>query len=182
MKNENAPLRIGITGCVASIWFLSEAPHIESLHFPFSCPDVAGKAMSYLSEHGVLTYETARFQTISVIGRIGRKDKPWTDAQGKEITDFKVYWTYADRSTGDKEIFGIWRVRMAHYQPKGEIKLTPGDQGCNADFRLAFEAWGAMVIGILPADSQWEYSSTGRLEREYLEGISAALAQRKPNQ
>jgi len=110
----------------------------------------------------------------------GRKLKPWTDAQGNEITDFKVYWDYADRGTGEKLPLGIWRLRLAHYQPGGEIKLASVAEGCKVDFRLAFSAWGVNVIAILPLDSSWSYGSNGRLDREYLDGISAAQARRKP--
>jgi len=160
------------------------------LHPPFECGIVAEMANAYLSQHGIYTAEKTRFQDISVIGREsepitagslarGRKLKPWTDAQGIEITDLKVYWTYADRATGEKLPFGIWRVRTAHYQPQGEIKLTSESGGCKVNFQLRFSTWGANVIAILPLDSSWGYDSNGRLEREYLVGMSAALEQQK---
>jgi hypothetical protein len=54
------------------------------------------------------------------------------------------------------------------------------EQGCKVDFHLYFEAFGANVIGIFPVDSAWGYASNGRLEREYLDAISAELDQRTP--
>lgn len=45
------------------------------------------------------------------------KPQNWSDAQGNGITDFKVYWTYANRKTGDKLPVGAWRLRMEHYGP-----------------------------------------------------------------
>jgi hypothetical protein len=166
------------------------SPHFESLYLAFECRVVAETANTYLSQHGIFTTEKTGFQEISVIGREseptmagslarGRKLEPWTDVQGTEITDLKVYWTYADRATGEKLPFGIWRLRTAHYQPQGDIKLTSDAGGCKVDFRLTFSTWGANVIAILPLDSSWGYGSNGRLEREYLGGISAALEKRK---
>ena len=174
--------------------FGQSSPHSESQHLAFSCRDVAEIAEAYLSQHGVSTNETTRSQDISIVGQElkpvtagsirkpanGRKLKPWTDAQGNEITDYKVYWTYADRGTGERLPFGSWRARSAHYQPQGEITLTSDDGGCKIDFRLTFGTWGVNVIAILPVDSSWVYGSNGRLERGYLDGISAAAAQAPP--
>jgi hypothetical protein len=143
--------------------FSQSSPHSESRHLAFACRDVAEIAEAYLSEHGILTNEKTSFQDISIVGRElkpvtagsireltnGRKLKQWTDAQGNEITDSKVYSTYADKGTGEKLPFGVWRLRSAHYQPQGEIKLTSDDGGCKVDFRLTFGTWGANVIGIL---------------------------------
>ena len=167
-----------------------DSVHSESLHLAFECRAVAESAETYLSEHGVFTTEKTRFQDISIVGREfepitagslahRRKRKPWTDAHGSEVTDLKVYWTYANRATGEKLPFGIWRLRTAHCQPEGDIKLTSDGGGCKVDFQLTFDTWGANVIGILPLDSQWSYYSNGRLEREYLDGISATLEQQK---
>jgi len=58
---------------------------------------------------------------------------------------------------------------------------SAGDEGCAVDFHLVFGAWGANLPIILPMDSQWGYASNGRLERGYLDGISAVLEQRKAN-
>jgi len=76
--------------------------------------------------------------------------------------------------------FGVWRIRSAHYRPQGTIRLTSDETGCTLDFQLTFFTSGANVAAILVGDSSWEYGSNGRLEREYLEGIAAAHAQRKP--
>jgi hypothetical protein len=140
----------------------------------------------------VFTFEKTRSEVISIVGREAepitagslsrgrRKLKPLTDAQGNEIADFKVYWTYADRKTGEKPPFAWWRIRMAHYSPEGEIKLaSSGREGCAIDFHLVFGAWGANVLAILPMDSKWGCAGNGRLEREYPDGITAALVQRK---
>ncbi len=113
-------------------------------------------------------------------GKVVRKRKKWRDAKGNEITDLKVYWTYADRKTGEKLPFGIWRIRLEHYDPWGEIRLSPAEEGgCSVAFGLRFETWGANVIGILPLDSAWVYGSNGLMEREYLDGISEALTAAK---
>jgi len=167
--------------------------HSELKHFAFECRDVAERAEAYLSEHGIATYEKTSFQNISIIGREsgpitagsldrrgGRKLRPWTNVQGNDVTDSAVHWAYADRETGDKLPLGMWRIRLAHYQPWGEIKLAPEEVGCKVDFKLSFESWSANVIAILPLDDiSWAYASNGRMEREYPDGISAALEQRK---
>jgi hypothetical protein len=165
--------------------------HSESRHFPFECLEVAERAEAYLSERGISTFEKNSFHSISIVGREheplsagslskGRKLKPWMDAQGGEITDFKVYWDYVNRETGDKLPLGIWRIRSAHYQPQGEIELKTDNGGCSMVFRLIFKTWGANVIAILPVDSSWGYGSNGQMERGYMDGIQAALEKRKP--
>lgn len=104
---------------------------------------------------------------------------PWTDAHRREINDFKVYWNYSDRSTGGGLPFGVWRLRLSHYVPWGEVKLAPSDEGCDATMQLYFQAWGANMVAILGVDAEWSYKSNGRMEREYLDGISLALEQGK---
>jgi hypothetical protein len=128
-------------------------------------------ASTYLSSRGIFVSEKRYAQDLSILGldheplapgKDVRKRKKWRDAQGDEITDFKVYWTYADRKTGDRPVFGIWRLRLAHYQPRGEIKLSPAEGGgCSADFDLYFETWGANVIGILPWIPDGAITATG---------------------
>jgi len=151
-------------------------PHSEKMHFAFECRDVAKEASAYLSSRGALTFEKVRLQDIEIVGRGA---KHWTDANGKEITDFRVYWTFANRGTGQKLPIGVWHIRMEHYQPLGKFNLASDERECNANFQLAFQTSGGMVMGILPVDDQWSYDNNGRMEREYLSGISAALEQRK---
>jgi hypothetical protein len=67
---------------------------------------------------------------------------------------------------------------MDHYVPWGEIKLASSGGGCEVGVQLGFITSGANVIAILPVDSSWQYQSNGRMERGYLDGISAALQQR----
>lgn len=161
--------------------------HLETEHLEFDCREVAALTPEYLSRHGIFVHGEGS-QDLRILGfdyeplapgKSVRDRKKWTDAQGNEITDFKVYWTYADRKTGDKSVPGIWRLRLAHYQPRGEIKLLSAGGSCSVEIDLFFETSGANVIGILPVDSQWSYHSNGVMEREYLEGISAALTARK---
>src|SRR4051812_48244658 len=105
-------MRIALSATILLAASVGRALSSESLHLPFECSDVDETAKAYLSKNGILTTEKTRFQDISIIGREseprtaerpwGGKLKPWTDAQGSEITDFKVYWTYADRRTGEK--------------------------------------------------------------------------------
>ena len=58
--------------------------------------------------------------------------------------------------------------------------LSPAAQGCEASFRLRFDTGGALVVAVLALDSQWALGSNGRMEREYIEGITGALAGAKP--
>jgi hypothetical protein len=159
----------------------------ETEHLEFDCREVAALTSEYLSRHGIFVSAQGS-QDLMILGfdheplapgKSVSNRKKWTDAQGNEITDFKVYRTYAARNTGDKPVPGIWRLRLAHYQPKGEIKMLSDGRRCSVEFDLFFETSGANVIGILPVDSQWRYHSNGIMEREYLEGISQALTQRK---
>jgi hypothetical protein len=159
--------------------------HSESRGFAFPCRLVADRAEAYLSDHGVFTFEKDNgFRNISIDGLASehvspgsRKLKLWTDGQASEITDFRVYWKFADRNTGDKLPFGIWRLRLSHYRPGGEITLTPDRGACELNMAITFKTDGANMIAILPVDSDWDYESNGRLEREYLDGISAALTE-----
>jgi hypothetical protein len=105
--------------------------------------------------------------------------RPWTDADGKLISDFQVYWSYAQRKGADRPPFGVWRLRLAHYRPDGKIESASEEGGCVVEFRLRFETSGANMVTILGVDSIWGYASNGRLEREYLDGISAELSRRK---
>jgi hypothetical protein len=43
-------------------------------------------------------------------GKVARKPKKWRDAQGNEITDLKVYWTYADKKTGETSQYSVFGV------------------------------------------------------------------------
>ncbi len=105
---------------------------------------------------------------------------PWTDANGNAINDFRAYWTYADKKSGDKLPLGMWRLRLGHYEPHGKMSFSVEEAGCKVEFALVFFADGAIVRGVFPADDDWEYLSNGRLEREYLDGFAANLTQRKP--
>jgi hypothetical protein len=145
---------------------------------------VGALTSEYLSTHGISVYERDP-QNLSILGFVFERLAPgktattrkkWTDSQGSEVTDLKVYWTYADRSTGDKLPPGFWRLRLAHYAPRGEIKLLAADGGCRVSFDLFFQTSGANVAGIIPMDSNWSYRSNGILERGYLKGISEALS------
>jgi len=154
----------------------------ETEYLDFDCREVAAITSEYLSRRGIFVQGEGS-QDLRILGlrpgkSVGNRKK-WTDAQGNEITDFKVYWAYADRKTGGKLVPGIWRLRLAHYQPRGRIKLLSAEGGCSVEFDLSFETSGARMIGILGVDSQWSYHSNGVIERAYLEGISAALAERK---
>ena len=159
--------------------------HLEAEHLEYDCREVAAQTSEYLSGHGIFVQGSQDLRILgfdyepSTPGKSARQRKKWTDAQGNEINDFKVYWTYADRKTGHRLAPGIWRLRLAHYQPKGKIKLLSAGGGCSVEFDLFFETWGANMIGILGVDSQWDYHSNGVMEREYLKGISGVLTERK---
>jgi hypothetical protein len=180
-----------LMAAAAALGFPQSSPRSEVQHVAFECRDVAETASGYLSTHGILTLEEDRFQVLSVIGRRGqplavggshelgaRKLMPWTDIHGNEISDFKIYWHYADRGTAEKLPLGVWRLRLSHYRPQGEMKLAPAKGECDVNFRLGFLTDGANMITILGVDAQWGFDSNGRMEREYLDGISAALKQR----
>jgi len=100
------------------------------------------------------------------------------DAHGDKVSDMRVYWNFSNKKSGEKLPLFVWRLRMNHYWPAGEMKLTPIGGRCNVELHLAFAAAGANVLGILPVDSQWAIGSNGRMEREYLAGIVAELVRR----
>lgn len=162
--------------------------HSESRSFLFGCREAAERAEGYFSEHGIYTFEKDSFHSILILGResVGRLSngrqgvKPWTDGNGREITDFRVYRDFADRKTGEKLPLGLWHLRLSHYKPLGEISLAPSEGGCGMNISIRFETNGAMIIAILPVDSAWGYSSNGLLEREYLDGISDVLQKERP--
>jgi hypothetical protein len=171
----------------------AEPPEPAQTHrFPFACEDVSRTAFLYFNSHGIftrenrgmLTAEGSPFASLLVRTAPTRSGdlKPWTDALGNKISDFAVYWIYANRKDTEKIPFGVWHLRLGRYWLMGEMKLMPEDhdQGaCRVDFKLNFEAGGANMVGFLGVDSQWSYGSNGRMEREYLDGISAELARRK---
>jgi len=174
--NASLPCTLLLTalalGCSAQ-----DAQHFESRHFSFECGEVAHTALSYLPKHGL---STSSLESDSEL-RVFRADRaPWTDADGKVISDFRVYWNYADRKTGERLPFGVWHMRLEHYTPSGEFKMTPDEGGCQVAFRLLFSTSGGNVIGIIPVDASWEYWSNGRMEREYLAGIAASMEKREP--
>jgi hypothetical protein len=162
----------------------------QSLHITFGCDDVADIASEYFKDHGVYTFEKhgmltpegIRYNSLSIYGA-GKKRvgilQSWTDAQGNKISDFKVYWTYANTNDTEKLPFGVWHLRLGHYWPEGEMKLIPDEGGCTVNFQLHFGASGGNMVGILGVDSRWSYGSNGRMEREYMGGISVELEQRK---
>ncbi len=80
--------------------------------------------------HGMLTAEGSRFDSLSMRTshtKGGADFRPWTDAQGNKITDFKVYWTYANRKDAEKIPFGVWHLRLGRYWLVG--------RKCEADAR-----------------------------------------------
>jgi hypothetical protein len=157
---------------------------------PAECSTVRRIAASYLDQHGVsatqqrgvATEDSIPYYDYSLFGG-GMHNvsglKPWTDSRGERISDFRVYWHYANRSDTQKEPFGVWRLRLDRYRMRGEIRLFPKDNSCEVDLRVHFEAGGANMIGFLGVDALWSYGSNGRLEQEYIDGISAELAQQK---
>ena len=95
------------------------SPHSVSRHFGSECSDVAGVASAYLSSHGIFVYDERRARDLSIVGidaeplapgKVARKPKKWRDAQGNEITDLKVYWTYADKKTGETSQYSVFGV------------------------------------------------------------------------
>jgi hypothetical protein len=149
----------------------------EPRYFAIECGDFSEAASSYFRKHGIAFLKSYSFEGFRVLTG-GRE--PWTDAQGNRINDSTVYGTYADRESGEKLLAGMWHLRLSHYTLQGELKPSPDERKCNVDFQLRFKTSGAQVIGILPVDSSWSYASNGRLELEYLDGISAELNQRTP--
>jgi hypothetical protein len=161
-----------------SVSLSEEPPKSEKRHLTFSCADVSQVANEYFAKHGmgIEILRADNTQTLSLIGSVRSGGAtPWTDAKGNKINDAEVYWMYTNKSEGEKLPFGMWRLRLDHYAPRGNLKLAGYEGGCNVDFALYFETGGANVVGIFPLDSSWANSSNGRLEREYLDGIYAAL-------
>ena len=149
-----------------------EAPASDAVRLAFECREVAAAASAYLDEHGMENHEESSLPGLS----IGGGKKPWIDAQGNKLSDLRVYWKYANSKNTDKSPFASWRLRLSHYHPIGDMKLIPEEGACTVDFRLRFYTSGADVVAlIIPLDSMWSYGSNGRLEREYLNGISEAL-------
>jgi hypothetical protein len=147
----------------------------ERRHFDVSCGDVAGTASTYFKKHGMFMYQAPGSREAAVYG-LG---KLWTDAADNHISDFEVYWTYSNCKDSEKVPFGVWRMRLEHYAPRGEMKLIPDGSACSAEFHLSFQTSGANVIVILVLDSSWQFENNGRMERAYLDGISAELSRRK---
>ena len=154
--------------------FAQKPEPVKPVPLPVDCRTVSTVASSYLERHGVRAVGVSGVQGLTISGATGLK--PWTDAAGNRVNDLKVYWTFSDKQSGDELPFLVWRMRLGHYWPEGEIKLSTIEGGCSVAFQLSFGASGANVLGILPVDSQWSIGSNGRMEREYLDGISAELA------
>lgn len=161
----------------------------QSWKFLSECSDVAKKADLYFSEHGFNSYRQSQETLTLSRGSVmvssidgNRQPIPWTDAHGSAINDFRVYWNFADRRTGEKLPFGVWHLRLSHYVPLGEMKLTPSSGGCDVSFLLRFRTDGANMFTILGVDSMWSYESNGRLEREYMEAISATEQRKSASQ
>jgi hypothetical protein len=148
----------------------------ETRHFAIGCGELNRPAATYLKQHGLMIFPSSHAKE-AMVGRDAAR--PWTDADGKLISDFQVYWSYAQRKGADRPPFGVWRLRLAHYRPDGKIESASEEGGCVVEFRLRFETSGANMVTILGVDSIWGYASNGRLEREYLDGISAELSRRK---
>ncbi len=167
-------MRLGIS---ALLLFLSAVSgQSETRQFSEVCPALAARVSAYLKEHGLWMGPPAGSGEI-MVGRDSAK--PWTDAAGKPISDFRVYWTYAERKGASRPPLGAWRLRLSHYRPNGKLMLSSVDGQCRVEFQLRFDASGADVVIIAPFDSVWDYTSNGRMEREYLDGIVADLSQRK---
>jgi len=167
-------LRLAVVVALAGITPLSA----DSLNLKYDCAHVARVASEYLGNHGVNTSGGHIPDGFDIWGYRGR----WTDAQGSRLTDLRIYRTYLDRKSPEKLPFGIWHLRLDHYRPVGKMSLSPNADGCQANLRLRFDTGGAIVVAIIVLDSQWESGSNGRMEREYLEGIGAALAAETPKQ
>ena len=148
----------------------------ETRHFAIGCSELTERASAYLKEHGLMIFPSPHPEE-AMVGRYGTK--PWTDAAGNTMSDFRVYWTYAQRKGADRPPFGVWRLRLAHYRPGGKMKTVSDEGGCAVEFQLNFETSGANMVAILGVDSMWGYASNGRLEREYLDGISAEHSHRE---
>jgi hypothetical protein len=121
-------LRTGLSATLLLLLAVSAWPclsqnsgHSEPVRLAFECRDVAETAPAYLKQHGVVALRSSRFEGFSIHGAI----KPWTDAQGNQINDFKVYWTYANRKDGGKLPFGVWHLRLQRYTPLGENEACP---------------------------------------------------------
>lgn len=71
----------------------------------------------------------------------------------------------------------MWRLRLSHYKPRGELKLTRQENGYTAEFRLSFHTDGANMIAILGDDASWGYQSNGQMERDYLSANEATTTQ-----
>jgi hypothetical protein len=152
-----------------------------SRHLPFECVEIAGIAPIYFERHGALALrEYVPDLHVTVQASQFSKGTPWIDAQGNKITDFKIFWSYSKKdAAGDHPFLGLWHLRLSHYSATGDMKLSTADGGCSVDFHLRFWTSGANVIVVLPVDDAWERESTGRMELEYLDGISAELEKRK---
>jgi hypothetical protein len=168
---------------IVPLLFLALSPDPHSIELPFNCPDAAQEAAAYLLSHGIyISPDNSHLPNLTIAGDnafvSGRRVKlrPWTDADGRKIDDDIVLRDFADK-TSTKTRAGLWwLLRLAHYRPSGEMKFSPIGTGCAVEFQLLFGTDGAAVLGILPvSDEQWAYRSNGRLEREYLDAISAQL-------
>lgn len=144
----------------------------KTVHMAFTCREVSAIASAYLIQHGLYAVGKREGNGLSIMGRASA---PWTDAQGRKINDFRIYWLFSDKKSDDKLPFPLWHVRLSHYRPAGEMKAVDGDSGCDVVFNLSFQTDGANVIGVLPVDSRWDLGSNGRMEREYMGGITAEL-------
>ncbi len=171
MRCARAITLLAILACGVQRLYGAEATTSE-----YSCRDTADTAKGYLAAHGLLAVESGGFRVLSLVGTLRKghlrnNATPWTDADGREVNDRRVYWTYADRKTGERVLPPVWRLRLEHYEPTGEITLMADGGGCTLRFQIHFQAWGANVLLIMPVDSMWQYGSNGRLERGYLDGI-----------
>jgi hypothetical protein len=185
----------GITFAIAAVTLAAlaraeDAPTPQHVTFPAECPAFAKVAVHYFDQHGIFarqnrgmaTSDGVPFDDYSLFGGASHNFpgvKPWTNSRGDRIGDLQVYWHYANRSDTEKVPFGVWRLRLEHYRLRGEMKLFSNGNGCDVDLRVHFETGGGNVIGVLPVDAQWDYGSNGRLEREYIDGISAELTRQK---
>lgn len=69
----------------------------------------------------------------------------------------------------------LYRERLRLGVAKSPTKPNVGS--CDLSMKLSFLTGGADMITVLGVDATWAYSSNGRLEREYPDGISSLLVE-----
>lgn len=138
---------------------------------PAACPAVRSVAESYLSSRG-LSFTP---RTDGGFDFAGRQVK---DGRGHTI---RVTLSALQRYANDppKEWFYptmlAW-VSMTNFELKGQLRLTTKESQCEVGIRHSYYARGLIWLVVLPVDGEKvPFDGNGRLEREYLSGIEAAL-------